>query len=92
MAAVANAAPQLTLAAGALTQVYVPRGAAYGRCSQQDLATRLLCEPGVVARDVEDGDLTSRVLACPPTECLRFGCPGHEFVVKGAQLSAWCNF
>ena len=32
---------------------------------------------------MEDGNLTTHVLACPPQECLPFGCPGHELYVKG---------
>ncbi len=26
-----------------------------------------------------------QVLSCPPASCLPFGCPGHEFVIKGIQ-------
>ena len=36
-----------------------------------------------MAYDDADGFLTERVLACPPTECLAVGCPGHELYVKG---------
>ena len=43
----------------------------------------LLCERGAAASDAEDGNLTARVLACPPAACLDRGCPGHEFVTKG---------
>lgn len=40
------------------------------------------CNAGPHAFDLEDGNLTQRVLACPPPECLPFGCPGHELYVK----------
>ncbi|KAK3268689.1 hypothetical protein CYMTET_22821 [Cymbomonas tetramitiformis] len=45
----------------------------------------VLCEPGATAHDDEDGDLTSKVLACPPESCLSTGCPGHEWASKGLQ-------
>lgn len=32
---------------------------------------------------MNDGNLTTQVVACPPQECLPFGCPGHELYVKG---------
>ncbi|KAK3266543.1 hypothetical protein CYMTET_24838 [Cymbomonas tetramitiformis] len=41
------------------------------------------CEEGATASDEEDGDLTARVLACPPSSCLASGCAGHEFATKG---------
>lgn len=34
------------------------------------------CELGATAASASDGDLTSRVLACPPTSCLGTACPG----------------
>ena len=42
-----------------------------------------LCDPGAVAFDAEDGNLTAKVLSCPPASCLDRGCPGHEFALKG---------
>jgi hypothetical protein len=50
-------------------------------------ATGVLCEPGAVAFDAVDGDLTARVLVCPPAACLPFGCPGHEFSREGKLQS-----
>ena len=38
---------------------------------------------GAKAIDPEDGDLTSSIVTCPPESCAKFGCPGHEFSVKG---------
>lgn len=35
--------------------------------------------------DPEDGNITSRILTCPPGECLPFNCPGHELQRKGIQ-------
>jgi hypothetical protein len=56
----------------------------YNRCAGGQLPTaESLCEPGASAWDLEDGNLTPRVLACPPTACLERGCPGHEFAAKG---------
>lgn len=40
---------------------------------------------GATAFDLEDGDLTHRILTCPPPECMPFGCPGHELRRKGIQ-------
>jgi hypothetical protein len=85
----ANAAPQLTLAPGGTQRVYVPYGKGYSACTDADVALRRLCEPGMLAMDAEDGVLTRRVLSCPPSDCLVYGCPGHEFSVKGvAHIAA----
>lgn len=40
---------------------------------------------GATAFDPEDGDLTYRILTCPPPTCMPFGCPGHEMRRKGIQ-------
>jgi hypothetical protein len=42
----------------------------------------------VKAWDEEDGDLSKRVLTCPPIYCVHFNCPGHEFFRTG--LSGCC--
>lgn len=79
-----NLAPRLLLPQGQIAQVTLQAGSVYGRCSEDVAAgASLHCESGVQAMDPEDGDLTARVLACPPDDCLAFGCPGHEFQVKG---------
>lgn len=85
-AARSNSAPRLALKPPGTTDatVFVPAGTEYRRCTAEDLSLRRVCEAGVSAGDAEDGDLTQRVLACPPAACLPFGCPGHEFAVKGA--------
>lgn len=78
-----NAAPTLALPPGANQIVYVPHGVPYKACTPAMLAQKLLCEQGMKAQDAEDGMLTPKVLACPPSDCLTYGCPGHEFAAKG---------
>lgn len=81
-----NHAPRLLLPQGQIAQVAVQGGLVYSKCSADEVAdASLKCESGVLATDMEDGDLTARVLACPPDDCLAFGCPGHEFQVKGVH-------
>ena len=79
-----NSPPQMRLPQGAAATVPVMSGQVYRACSPAD--SGMICESGVVAVDDEDGDLSARVLSCPPASCLAFGCPGHEFAVKGADL------
>lgn len=43
------------------------------------------CEPGGVAIDAEDGNLTDVIITCPPESCLPLGCPLHSFLKKGIQ-------
>jgi hypothetical protein len=38
---------------------------------------------GATAWDKEDGDISKRVLSCPPVSCMPFNCPGHDFFRKG---------
>jgi hypothetical protein len=38
---------------------------------------------GATAWDEEDGDLSKRILSCPPISCVPFNCPGHELFRKG---------
>ena len=33
--------------------------------------------------DEEDGDVTERILSCPPDSCMLFNCPGHQSHRKG---------
>eukprot|EP00892_Ulva_mutabilis_P001791 jgi/Ulvmu1/11612/UM008_0013.1 len=81
-----NHAPRLWLPEGQLAQVSVQAGREYGRCAADGGAgVGVQCEAGVAAVDPEEGDLTARVLACPPESCLPLGCPGHEFESKGLQ-------
>lgn len=62
------------------------KGTPFDRCEEGTEPTvTALCELGANATDAEDGNLTSKVLACPPESCLAYGCPGHEFEVKGLQ-------
>lgn len=75
-----NEAPRLTLQDGHLAKISVQAGSSYERCGE---GAELACEGGVLALDPEEGDLSRRVLACPPDSCLPFGCPGHEFEAKG---------
>ncbi|KAK3282550.1 hypothetical protein CYMTET_9718, partial [Cymbomonas tetramitiformis] len=72
----------------AVTSAYVEvkQHQPYEACTALELEANrsdTLCEPGAVAEDAEDGDLTARVLACPPLSCRAAGCPGHEFLSKG---------
>ena len=81
-----NVAPTLSFSLGDAQAVYIPRGTPYGFCnsaSDPSITAGLLCDSGPVASDEEDGDITYRVLACPPVQCLSVGCPGHELGTKG---------
>lgn len=83
-----NAAPQLQFSDGEQSTLYIPRGANYQSCISSDNTsdtTGRVCESGPVAYDEEDGPIPDRILACPPDECLKRGCPGHEFYSKGLQ-------
>jgi hypothetical protein len=71
--------------------VAVRQFARYAKCAAGTLpAADALCEPGARAMDREDGNLTFRVLACPPATCIERGdgCTGHEFSKKGLQVRA----
>ncbi|KAK3262154.1 hypothetical protein CYMTET_28973 [Cymbomonas tetramitiformis] len=58
----------------------------YEACvEEEDQLSTVLCEPGAMASDAQDGELSSHVLACPPTSCLNKGCPGHEWTYKRLQ-------
>ncbi|KAK3274903.1 hypothetical protein CYMTET_16937 [Cymbomonas tetramitiformis] len=88
---VVNALPTVTLlftAAVPTAYVSVKQHSEYRECREgEELNSggELLCEPGATANDTEDGDLTARVLACPPESCLGSGCAGHEWQTKGLQ-------
>lgn len=84
----ATVAPKLELitTADLGPSIAVPQFTNYSACDADQVpAQSALCEPGASATDVTGGDLTSKVLACPPAACLPAGCPGHEFVRKGLQ-------
>ncbi|KAK3252906.1 hypothetical protein CYMTET_37812 [Cymbomonas tetramitiformis] len=60
----------------------------YIACTAEALAAdpEALCEPGVVAYDASQREVTSQVIVCPPESCLgRTRCAGHEWVRKGIQ-------
>jgi hypothetical protein len=40
---------------------------------------------GASAWDEEDGDVSKRILSCPPISCVPFNCPGHEMFRKGVS-------
>eukprot|EP00854_Cymbomonas_tetramitiformis_P003615 gene3615-4547_t len=87
-AAPKNTAPTLVLQTDDVAGMYISltQYAEYNRCGDGvDPTTVVPCEAGAIATDAEDGDLTSRVLACPPASCLDKGCDGHEFETKGVQ-------
>lgn len=79
-----NSAPLLRLADGDARVKYVGRGVEYTPCRGGD--TGSACAAAPVAFDPEDGSLSEEVLACPPDECMDFGCPGHAFRHKGVSL------
>jgi hypothetical protein len=81
-----DAAPNITLLGAPVLKavVGVRQHSVYARCAfGQQPTAEVLCEPGAAAMDAEDGNLTARVLACPPASCMDRGCPGHEFASKG---------
>lgn len=86
----ANNAPVLLQLGSDKLDVQVPAGTSFEACASGGVASEY-CEPGFGARDIEDGDLTEFVLACPPADCLVFGCPGHEFAVKGTVQRHTCK-
>ncbi|KAK3237662.1 hypothetical protein CYMTET_52282 [Cymbomonas tetramitiformis] len=60
----------------------------YVACTEEALAVdpEILCEPGVVAYDAEQREVTAQVIACPPDSCLgKVKCDGHEWLRKGLQ-------
>ncbi|KAK3267327.1 hypothetical protein CYMTET_24107, partial [Cymbomonas tetramitiformis] len=68
--------------------VSVEQGAEYAMCTAEELAGgggETLCEPGVDSADGDGVDLTDQVVVCPPEECIRRGCPGHEVKWKGLR-------
>jgi hypothetical protein len=83
-----NTPPRLYPAPGTALAVQVKQGSPYVRCSSASQPGDV-CESGLIAVDKEDGELTRRVLACPPSACLVYGCPGHEFDNKGGDPSPW---
>ena len=82
-----NAQPTINLNATAATQggvVLVPKGWDYKACARGEQGWQSQpCETGANAFDAEDGDLTARIVTCPPDSCIAAGCAGHEFVRKG---------
>ncbi|KAK3262131.1 hypothetical protein CYMTET_28998 [Cymbomonas tetramitiformis] len=64
-----NSAPNLTLleAGPVLAYVAVPQHSTYEACAAGEAPREgALCDPGVMASDAEDGDLTQEALACAP--------------------------
>ncbi|KAK3252741.1 hypothetical protein CYMTET_37988 [Cymbomonas tetramitiformis] len=85
-----DAPPTLQLRRGsaqaASADLTVRQHAAYAACEEgAEPQAEAPCELGAEAWDDDDGDLTLRVLSCPPENCLASGCPGHEFAVKGVE-------
>ena len=52
----------------------------------------LQCELGATASSASDGNLTSAILACPPTSCLGSNCPGkiHSLTYSCCLPEAKC--
>ena len=81
-----NAPPTLRFTHGSSPARSIARGQPYVGCGGAARAA-VACEEGPIASDAEDGgQMTTRILACPPDSCLWQGCPGHEFAEKGAHL------
>eukprot|EP00798_Chlamydomonas_sp_ICE-L_P031297 gene31297-6445_t len=82
-----NTQPEIALVQGSNSKseiVSVRQFKLYRACLEgEDGRNDVLCERGAAAFDKQDGDLTFKVLACPPADCLDAGCPGHEFIKKG---------
>lgn len=65
--------------------VRIPQGVRYTTCWLYNGSTVDVCDPGVVAKDAEDGNLTPRVLACSPAgaEAFRFFRVG----IRGCEIN-----
>ncbi|GAX77705.1 hypothetical protein CEUSTIGMA_g5148.t1 [Chlamydomonas eustigma] len=77
--------PTLTLVTTSVVgiSVNVPQGSSYQLCAPGVVPTAsALCDPGVTASDVVDGDLLSKVLLCPPANCGSTGCSGNGLLEK----------
>ncbi len=97
--AAANQPPNITLITGTnfSAVVYVRRSGSYSPCAAGISPTAdVPCEPGATAFDPDGSsssralNLTSQIVVCPPTDCLRKGCSPdvlrqNYFVVKGLQ-------
>ncbi|KAK3254277.1 hypothetical protein CYMTET_36504 [Cymbomonas tetramitiformis] len=86
--AVEDLAPTLTLLGNNFlsSSISVKQYSSYQACAAGVVPKDgKLCEMGAEAHDEESGNITKRVLSCPPTDCLDQGCPGHEFVTKGVD-------
>ncbi|DBA80580.1 TPA: hypothetical protein ACH3X1_007841 [Trebouxia sp. C0004] len=84
-------APVITLVTSTYLSsvVQVKQGHSYQACSTgQSPTSAVLCELGASAISASDGNLTSVVLACPPTACLGTACPGYRFVEQGISSCA----
>ncbi|KAL0024407.1 hypothetical protein WJX79_011128 [Trebouxia sp. C0005] len=84
-------APVITLVTSTYLSsvVEVKQGYSYEACSTgQSPTSAVLCELGATAISASDGNLTSVVLACPPTACLGTACPGYRFVDQGISSCA----
>ncbi|KAG2422397.1 hypothetical protein HYH02_015445, partial [Chlamydomonas schloesseri] len=83
-----NRPPQLQLrnyplAVMAGQPVVMRRGTAYLRCAAGQVPTlQLPCEPGAIAWDPEDGNITNMVALCPPNDCAPSQCRAHAVVAK----------
>lgn len=81
--------PNMTLVAAGRRNpgfVSVRRYSSYGACAPDQTPTEdAPCDLGATSVDSVDGDITAKVLACPPRECLSTGCAGHEFATKGVR-------
>ena len=72
-----NTAPSMSLltTAAAPVTTSIKLGYSYTACApNQQPAVGAECELGATAKDAQDGDLTSQVLACAPSSCTDASC------------------
>jgi hypothetical protein len=66
---------------------FIKKGTPYHMCPPGEMPSKdKMCEPGATAMHDSFGNLTLRVLACPPDACMGQLCKGHEFyTTKGVN-------
>ncbi|KAL0029268.1 hypothetical protein WJX79_006326 [Trebouxia sp. C0005] len=84
-----NTAPQLVLNTTILPATFnLTYGSSYTACARGVLPSLAVpCEPGASASDRQDGNITSKVVACPSAGCKANAslCTGQEFAKVGLQ-------
>ena len=82
----ANTAPRITLNTSVLPPTYdLTYGTQYSACPRGVAPTLAKpCEPGASATDQQDGNITSKVVACPSAGCKQYAvlCTGELFSIE----------